>query len=111
MKRNLLTVLIILSFPGVFAQKAVVISPNKKINVPVHNRQNPDMGEWYLKVLCNNNGSATEAIPDIAPGLPGSYQDYRKDLKFIEAGKISLVTEQYTALLFSALGHPKSYFG
>ncbi|NMC40938.1 MAG: hypothetical protein GYA43_07170 [Bacteroidales bacterium] len=91
MKRNLITVLIILSFPGVFAQKAVVISPGKKIIVQVHNRQNSDKGEWYLKVSYNNNnGTTIEAIPDITPGLSGSDQDYRNDLKLIKTGKISM---------------------
>ena len=98
MKRNLLALLLIVSLPGVFAQKAEVVSPNKKISVSVHNRQNSDKGEWYLKVLYNNNGTSTEAIPDITLGLSRSDQDYQTDLKFIKAGKISLITEQYTAL-------------
>jgi hypothetical protein len=43
---------VLIVFP-VLSQKAVVISPNRKINVPLFYQQDGASGSWYLKV--NNN--------------------------------------------------------
>jgi hypothetical protein len=79
-------------------QKVAILSPNKKISVELFNEQSKDIGEWYIKASYNNDGKITDAIPRIELGLSRSDQDFSKDLKFLSAGKPSLINEAYTAL-------------
>jgi alpha-glucosidase len=83
---------------SVSAQKVTVQSPNQKISVALFNKQNADMGEWYLKASYNNNGKISEAIPRIDLGLSRIDQDFSTELKFLKAGKQLSINEQYTAL-------------
>ena len=98
MKNKIILGLIILNTLTVFSQKVMVVSPNQKINIGVYNKQNADMGEWYLKVSYINNGKTSEAIPQIALGLSRADQDFSKELKFLKSGKPLTITEQYTVL-------------
>jgi hypothetical protein len=81
-----------------FAQKVTIQSPNQKINVALFCQQSTDIGEWYIKASYNNDGKTAEAIPRIDLGLSRSDQDFSKELKFLKAGKPSLINEQYTVL-------------
>ncbi|MFL5745380.1 MAG: glycoside hydrolase family 97 catalytic domain-containing protein [Niastella sp.] len=99
MKRQLVLVMLFSAFSGlIFGQKAVFQSPDQKIVVALFNKQNNDLGEWYLKASYNNNGKITEAIPRIDIGLLRSDQDFSKELRLVKAGKPNLITEEYTAL-------------
>jgi alpha-glucosidase len=93
-----LSITLIFGTVNVKSQKMTVESPNAKTKVELHNVQNADAGEWYLKVMYNNNGKTTEAIPRIDLGLSRSDQDFSKELKFLKAGKPLLINEQYTAV-------------
>lgn len=75
-----------------------LVSPNKKINVSVINRQNSDTGEWYLKLNYIKDTLTCEAIPDIRLGVSRSDQDYNKELKLVKTGKPVLINEDYTSL-------------
>jgi hypothetical protein len=97
-----LTCIYILSFIltgfSLVAQKITIRSPNQKINAGLFCQQNTDTGEWYLKVSYSDSGKTTEAIPRIDLGLSRSDQNFAKELKFLKAGKQTLVSEKYTAL-------------
>ena len=94
----LITGLIFLNTLTVIPQNVTVVSPNQKVKVTLLNRQNADVGEWYLKVSYLNNGKSLEAIPQINLGLSRSDQDFSKELKFLKAGNSLPINEQYTAL-------------
>lgn len=99
MKSKLALVMLFSAFSNiVFGQKAAFQSPNQKIVVELFNKQNNDIGEWYIKASYNNNGKITEAIPRIELGLSRNDQDFSKDLKFLKAGKPNLINEEYAAL-------------
>lgn len=98
MKLPLVLVLLFFNVFSAFSQNATVVSPNQKISVLLYNQQNTDTGEWYLKVSYNHEGKTCEAIPQINLGLLRSDQDFSNNLKFLKAGKPSLINEQYTAL-------------
>jgi len=95
--------LLVLSFSAfisslLFGQRVVVQSPNQKISVELFNKQNLDLGEWYIKASYNNNGKITEAIPRLDVGLLRSDQDFSKELRLVKTGKPNLINEEYTAL-------------
>lgn len=73
------------------------MSPGKKIKVDLFNRQNAEAGQWYLRISYLNNGKVCEAIPAIDLGLSRSDEDFSKELKFLKAGTIKLIQEQYTS--------------
>src|SRR5581483_8142445 len=99
MKSQLVFVMLFPAFCNIaFGQKAVFQSPNQKIVVELFNEQNNDIGEWYIKASYNDNGKITAAIPRIDLGLCRNDQEFSKDLKFLKAGKPSLINEEYTAL-------------
>jgi alpha-glucosidase len=98
MKNKIMTVIFFLITITALPQKTTVVSPNQKINIELFNKQNADVGEWFLKVSYLNNNQICEAIPQINLGLSRSDQDFSKNLKFIKAGKPLLITEQYTSL-------------
>jgi alpha-glucosidase len=98
MHRIIIAILIYGISSTAIAQNGIVDSPNKKINVALHGRQNSDMGEWYLKVSRSDNGKICEVIPQISLGLTRSDQDFSKDLKFLKTGKPFLISEKYTVL-------------
>jgi alpha-glucosidase len=83
---------------SVFAQKVTVQSPNQKISVALFSQQNAEVGEWYLKASYINNGKTSEAIPRIDLGLSRSDQDFSKELKFLKAGKLIPINEQYNTV-------------
>lgn len=85
-------------FVSARSQKLTVVSPNQKINVTLFNQQNAEKGEWYLKASYNNKGNVAEAIPRIDLGLSRSDQDFSKELKFLNASKPVVITEQYEAI-------------
>ena len=80
-----------------FAQKLTVQSPGGKISVALYSAQNTDLGEWYIKASYSNNGKISEVVPHIDLGLSRSDQDFKKELKFLKAGKPVLIEERYTA--------------
>jgi len=98
MKCKIIAGLVFISSLTAFSQKIAVVSPNKKISIALYNKQNGDVGEWYLKVNYINRGEKCEAIPQIDLGLSRSDQVFIKGLKFLKAGKTLQVNEKYTAL-------------
>lgn len=80
------------------AQKLVISSPNKKIQVSLFSVQNTDAGNWYLQTSYLNNGKTADPLPRIDLGLSRSDQDFSKELKFIKSAKPVVIREQYTAL-------------
>jgi alpha-glucosidase len=80
------------------AQKVTVTSPNKQIQMALFPRNNSNVGAWYLKGIYNDNGKAYDAIPDIELGLLRNDQDFHQQLKFLKAGKPTLIKEDYTVL-------------
>jgi alpha-glucosidase len=94
----LITGLVFLNTLTVIPQNVTVVSPNQKVKVTLLNRQNTDVGEWYLKVSYLNNGKSLEAIPQINLGLSRSDQYFSKELRFLKAGISLPINERYTAL-------------
>jgi alpha-glucosidase len=99
MKLNVFVGLIVLSTINALSQKVEVLSPNKKINVALYNKQGSEIGEWYLKINYLYNGKIYEPIPEILLGLSLSNQDFLKESKLLKTSKPRLIFEQYTALL------------
>jgi len=95
MKLSFVIVLFLFNAFFAFSQKLVVVSPNQKVNIALYNQQNTDVGEWYLKVSYNNEGKTSDPLPNISLGLSRSDQDFSNNLKFLKAGKPSLINEQY----------------
>ncbi len=93
----LLTFCLLLSF-GSFGQKTSIKSPNNKVEAALFSSSNTDLGSWYLKVNYSNGSQSFEAIPKIDLGLSRSDQDFSNELKFLKAGKPTLLSEQYTAI-------------
>jgi hypothetical protein len=55
MKKQLLIVtLIFIQIFSAFLQRVTVVYPNKKVLVTLNNRQNSDVGDWYVKVSYRN---------------------------------------------------------
>jgi alpha-glucosidase len=99
MKKYLfIAAIIFLQVFSVFSQKATVVSPNQKICVTLHNQQNEDVGNWYLKIAYVNHGKSCIAIPQIKLGLQRSDQDFSNDLTLMKAGRPLLIHENYIAL-------------
>lgn len=88
----------VLTVFSAFSQKITISSPNSKINVTLFCQQTGDAGNWYLKVNYASNNKASEVIPRIDLGLSRSDQDFSNELKFLKAGKPTLVNEKYTAI-------------
>ncbi|HVO72937.1 MAG TPA: glycoside hydrolase family 97 catalytic domain-containing protein [Ignavibacteriaceae bacterium] len=95
MRKVIIAFVILIISSNAAAQKIRIDSPNKKINAALFNRQNRDIGEWYLKITGNGND---ELIPRINLGLSRSDQDFSKELKLVKVSKPLLVNEKYTAL-------------
>jgi hypothetical protein len=83
---------------GIFAQKATVVSPNRKISIELFNAQNAENGEWYLKVNYSNQEQKCEVIPQIKLGLARADQDFSNGLKFLKASKPLVIHEKYAAI-------------
>lgn len=98
MKYTAMTVLIFIVSSVVVAQKIVVESPNKKINIALINQQNSDAGKWYLNIYCKENNKNCELLPKINLGLSRSDQDFTNELKFVKVSKPLVIKENYTAL-------------
>ncbi len=96
MKRIFTCILIITSIAT--AQKVSVESPNGKVKVGLFNKQNSDVGEWYLKVDYKKNEKSSEIIPQINLGLSTIEQEYCKELKFVKVSKPQIINEEYIAL-------------
>lgn len=88
----------VLNTPSALSQRLTVLSPDQKVKVDLLNQQNADAGEWYLKVSYLKDGNTSEVIPRIDLGLSRSDQDFSKELKFLKAGKLQQIREQYTTL-------------
>ncbi len=97
-KSLIICAFIILTFSSAFAQKLSLVSPNQQVKVELFNKQNKDVGEWYLKVSHVKNGTSHEAIPQIDLGLVRSDQAFSKELKFLKTSKPKLINEQYATL-------------
>lgn len=98
MKIFLTTILLVLSGLTAFCQKQSVISPNQKITAELFNSQNQNEGSWYLKLTYATSGKNSDVIQRIDLGLVRSDQDFSAQLKFLKAGKPTLVKENYTAV-------------
>jgi alpha-glucosidase len=96
MHRIIIAMLIFGISPEALSQNVIVESPNKKLTVSLSNRQNSEMGEWYLKISRIDSGKVCEVIPQVSLGLSRSDQEFSKDLKFLKAGKPTLISEKYT---------------
>ena len=97
-KKLLIIVLVCTQILTAFSQSVTLLSPNKKMEVSLYNRQNKTIGDWYLKVIYVNNGKSNEAIPEINLGLIRSDQDFSKELKIIKTGKSLPINENYSVL-------------
>jgi alpha-glucosidase len=97
-KLFILQYLLLWSAVNVKGQTVSVWSPNKKINIELYSRQGNRVGKWYLQVNYANNGKASEVIPAIHLGLLRSDQDFSNELKFVKAGKATVINEQYNAI-------------
>src|SRR5690606_13232480 len=62
------------------------------------NRQNSDIGSWYLKLSCNGNNKNYELIPQINLGLIRDDQEFSNQLKLTKVNKPLLINEKYFAL-------------
>ncbi len=98
-KSKLVTLLFSFSFILSYGQKAVVTSPNNKINVALFKEQDSDNGSWYLQANYNNNGKTSNVLPKIVIGILRSDQDFSDELTFLKADKAQSITEEYTMLL------------
>lgn len=98
MKQIIITVFILIVSSIAVAREVIVDSPNKKISVVLYNRQNSDLGNWYLKINYKENDKNSEVIPQIHLGLSRSDQDFSNELKFVKVSKPLIVNENYTAL-------------
>lgn len=98
MKAKLLVGLFLLSPFTIFSQIVTVVSPNQKINVGMYNTTNGNNGEWYLKVNYSGEKGISEVIPQIDLGLSRSDQDFSKELRFLKAGKVVPIKEEYTTI-------------
>ncbi len=96
--RYFVVVLLVTTTFAAFSQKVTVSSPNHKIDVTLFCQQSGDAGNWYLQVNYANNDKISEMIPRIDLGLSRCDQSFSGELKFLKAGKPTLVNEQYTAL-------------
>ena len=81
-----------------FSQQATVQSPNKEISVALFREQNRETGNWYFRVYYSEEGKTSEIIPRIDLGISREDQDFSNELKFLKAGKLLLINEQYTML-------------
>ena len=98
MKKKITCGLLFMATIIAMPQKVTIDSPNGKIRVGLHNINNSDSGEWFLKVSYIYDSTNIEAVPQVSLGLSRNDQDFSKDLRFIRAGKPVLVTEQYNSL-------------
>ena len=97
-KYLLITALFTLPIISAFSQEVTLVSPSEKILVRLNNRQNTDVGEWYLMVTYVDNGKSSVVIPQINLGLVRSDQDFSNNLKISKIGKTLLIKESYTVL-------------
>jgi hypothetical protein len=98
MRLYLISAVILFGTFSTHAQKVTVTSPNQKVSIALYNRQNTDVGEWYLKLNYTNNRKSNEAVSQINLGLSRSDQTFSKELKFLKAGKLLPINEQYSVL-------------
>ncbi len=98
MVKHLVWLLILLVPLSAKSQKGIVSSPNQKVKVELHNTENTDVGQWYLKVTYADNREASEVIPQIVLGLSRSDQDFFRELKLLGVGKARPVRESYNAI-------------
>src|SRR5690606_31628388 len=98
MKNKLITILLFFTVTAIFAQKATVTSPNKKINVAVFGNQDSDTGSWYIQTNYGADGNISEIVPKIDLGISRNDQDFSKELKLVKVGKPVAINEQYSAL-------------
>jgi alpha-glucosidase len=98
MRNSILAGLFLLGSLTVFSQKSVLVSPNQRIIIELHNTNNSDIGEWFLKIKYSENGKTHDVIPQITLGLSRSDQPFSKALKFLKTGKQNLINEHYSAL-------------
>ena len=98
MKNKLITILLFFTVTAIFAQKATVTSPNKKINVAVFGNQDSDTGSWYIQTNYGADGNFSEIVPKIDLGISRNDQDFSKELKLVKVGKPVAINEQYSAL-------------
>ncbi len=89
-------ILMLTSFTS--AQKVVVDSPNKKINIALYNKEKDDSGNWFLKINYNESNNNCEVIPQVNLGLSRSDQDFSNELKFIKVSKPQIINEKYNTL-------------
>ena len=97
MKLIIIAIISIFSISTI-AQKVAVNSPNKKINVELHNQKDSELGNWYLKVNYFTGDKTCEVIPKINLGLSRSDQDFWRDLEFIDVNEPTLINEKYTTI-------------
>jgi alpha-glucosidase len=98
MKSAVSLCLFLLTTFTVFSQKVVLVSPNQRIQIGLHNQNNIDNGAWYLTVDLMHNGQTFEVIPKINLGISRSDQDFANELTLIRAGKPSLIIDEYRNL-------------
>lgn len=92
------SLVILINTVSAFSQSLGVLSPNQKIKVDLHHEQNSDTGGWHLSISYLDKGKVTQIIPRIDLGLSRNDQDFSKQLKFIKAGKLQPIREQYEAV-------------
>lgn len=94
MKFYLVALLISASTCLSYSQRVTIDSPDKRINVGLFNS---DAGDWFLKVVYKSANASVEVIPMITLGLSRNDQEFSKELRFLKAGAVRSVVDQYDA--------------
>lgn len=97
-RAGIVALLTAVSVLSALSQKLSIKSPDQSIKVDLLNERHADVGSWYLKISYLNDGNTSEVIPRIDLGLSRSDQDFFRELRFLNAGKIQPVREEYMAL-------------
>src|SRR5690606_18590 len=77
-----------------YSQSSTIDLPNKIINVGLFNS---DAGDWFFKVVYKSANASVEVIPMITLGLSRNDQEFSKELRFLKAGAVRSVVDQYNA--------------
>lgn len=93
---SILLFFLLISTFAVYSQPVLLVSPNKSINVSLH--QDEDNGSWYLRLSYFDGKTTIEAIPQVKLGLSRNDQDFSRELKFLRSSKPIFINEQYTAI-------------
>lgn len=93
LKASILALVLLVALP-ISASSTELRSPNKKVGLTL-------VGEgkdWYLQVDYKAAGVEKVLMPKVKLGLVRSDQDFSKELKLLNVGKLKLINEKYTSI-------------